>query len=98
MCFTLKRHIYVLYTDAARSTHRFIPPHRRFGMEVQRITTTVNIAPSRKGDVVQIFFLLLRAFMTPKHSEMVALHAFHVPTNFYAELLSGYEDIMIFWN
>ncbi len=48
MCVTLRRHVGVLYTDGARSTHRFVLEQRRFGLETEGITTYDNYIAQRK--------------------------------------------------
>ncbi len=48
MCATLKRHASVLYTDGARSRHRFVLAQRRFGLETEDITPYDNSIAQRK--------------------------------------------------
>ncbi len=43
-CATLKRHVGVLYTDGARSTHRFVLEQRRFWLETECITYDNSVA------------------------------------------------------
>ncbi len=78
---TPSRHVGVLYTNGARSTHRFVREQRRFGLETEGITPYDNSIAQQKVKF-NINKISLCVAMRLKRSETVVLPPVYHPTNF----------------
>ncbi len=68
----LERHVHVLYTNAVRSTHRFVPPETWFGLETEGDSHYDNSIANHEMLYLRKINFSLPATMKLKRSEMHA--------------------------